>query len=88
MQSIEPSIGASLMDQEAVSLTQNLQGKKKKKKVKKKINPNAFMGQDGDPVGMDGQPQSFNMRQSTLINAGNSIGGGSSSRGGGQRANY
>ena len=46
------------------------------------------MGQDGDPVGMDGQPQSFNMRQSTLVNAGNSIGGGSSSRGGGQRANY
>ena len=44
MQSIEPSVGASLMDQEAVSLAQNLQGKKKKKKVKKKINPNAFMG--------------------------------------------
>ena len=67
------------MDQEAVSLTQNLQAKKKKKKVKKKINPNAFMGQDGDQTGMDGQPQGFNMRQSTLINAGNSIGGGSSS---------
>lgn len=85
MQSIEPSVGASLMDQEAVSLAQNLQGKKKKKKVKKKINPNAFMGQDGDQ--MDGQPQAFNMRQSTLVNAGNSIGGGSSHRGG-QPVNY
>ena len=54
MQSIEPSIGASLMDQEAVNLGQNLQGKKKKKKVKKKINPNAFMGQDSNEIEMDG----------------------------------
>ena len=34
------------MDQEAVSLAPNLQGKKKKKKAKKKINPNAYM--EGD----------------------------------------
>ena len=86
MQSIEPSIGASLMDQEAVSLAQNLQGKKKKKKVKKKINPNAFMGQESGELDMDGQPQSFSMRQSTLINAGSSIGGGPPSRG--QPLNY
>lgn len=43
----QPSIGASLIDQEAVSLAPNLMGKKKKKKAKKKINPNAYMDNDG-----------------------------------------
>lgn len=38
-----PSIGASLMDQEAVTLASNLMGKKKKKKKAKKVNPNAYM---------------------------------------------
>ena len=44
----QPSIGASLMDQEAVALNPGLQGKKKKKKkAKAKINPNAFLESEG-----------------------------------------
>ena len=36
-----PKIGASLMDQEAVSMMQP--GAKKKKKKKKRVNPNTFL---------------------------------------------
>jgi len=39
-----PSIGASLIDQEAVMLTPNLQSKKKKKRTKQqKFNHNAYL---------------------------------------------
>lgn len=60
-----PSIGASLMDQEAVSLTGNLQGKKKKKKKSKMAGgANGFLG------GSAYQPNI-----GALANAGNAIGG-------------
>jgi len=73
-----PSIGASLVDQEAVSLAPNLMGKKKKKKAKK-INPNAYM--DDDNLELPGSGKSakkVNLRQSSLANAGASIGHASS----------
>lgn len=65
----QPSIGASLMDQEAVSLTPNLQGKKKKKKAKKKLNPNAMLN---DEYQLDLPPH--DRRMGSLANAGASIG--------------
>lgn len=60
----EPSIGASLIDQEAVTLNSNLQGKKKKKKSKKgKVNPNSFLDQNN----------SLDLGQSSLANAGRAV---------------
>lgn len=38
----EPSIGASLMDAQTIGVAAKLQTKKKKKKAKKRINPDAF----------------------------------------------
>ena len=54
------------MDQEAVSLAPNLQGKKKKKKKAKKVSPNAFLEHD------DNAP--YDHRKTSLANAGASIG--------------
>jgi len=68
-----PSIGASLMDQEAVSLAPNLMGKKKKKKAKKKVNPNAYMDEDNLDI-----PKQLDRRMGSLANAGASIGHASS----------
>lgn len=58
-----PSIGASLVDQEAVSLAPNLMGKKKKKKAKKKIDSNSYMD-DGnlDLPGTGYTPAKINIR--------------------------
>ena len=70
-----PSIGASLMDQEAVNLAPNLMGKKKKKKAKKKVNPNAYM--DGDNLDLPGTghgAKPVDRRMGSLANAGASIG--------------
>ena len=63
----EPSIGASLMDQEGVTLNANLQAKKKKKKAKKKLNSLVDRDQGDFPA----------IGKSSLINAGSSIGHGS-----------
>ena len=73
-----PNIGASLMDQEAVNLAPNLMGKKKKKKAKKKVNPNAYMDVDnvdfpGLATGHGAKP-SPDRRMGSLANAGASIG--------------
>lgn len=48
----------------------NLQGKKKKKKAKKKINPNAYM--DSENLDVPGNP--YDIRKSSLAAAGASIG--------------
>jgi hypothetical protein len=68
-----PTIGASLEDQGAVSLNPNLGGKKKKKKkAKTNVNPNAFIGDN------EGH-KPYEMRKTTLANAGQaSIGNASS----------
>jgi len=70
----QPSIGASLMDQEAVSLVPNLMGKKKKKKAKKKVMPNSLLGDDDDQLDLPPHDR----RMGSLANAGASIGHASS----------